>query len=168
MTLHPETRLDPRYGEPEARATSWANGEAALAAAELYWFTTVRPDGRPHCTPLLAVWHDDALHISTGAEERKARNLEDNQQVLVTTGRNDLAGGLDLVIEGVARRVTDVLGLRQLATAWEDKYGPEWHFDVAEGGFVQHGNPGVLVYRITPTVAFGFGKSPYSQTRWRF
>jgi nitroimidazol reductase NimA-like FMN-containing flavoprotein (pyridoxamine 5'-phosphate oxidase superfamily) len=168
MMMRPETSLDARYGEPEARATSWEDGEAALAAAELYWLTTVRPDGRPHCTPLLAVWHDDALHISTGPEERKARNLEANQNVVVTTGRNDLTGGLDLVVEGVASRVTKIEPLRELAAAWEEKYGPEWHFDVAEGGFVQRGNPGVLVFRITPTAAFGFGKGPYSQTRWRF
>jgi nitroimidazol reductase NimA-like FMN-containing flavoprotein (pyridoxamine 5'-phosphate oxidase superfamily) len=168
MSTHPTTTLDERYGEPEATPTSWEDAAAALSAAELFWLTTVRPEGRPHCTPLLAVWHDDALHISTGPEERKARNLAVNSQVVLTTGRNDLHGGLDLVVEGVAERVTDHDRLRDLATAWEEKYGPEWHYDVGEGGFIQRGTPGVLVFRVEPTTAFGFGKAPYSQTRWRF
>ena len=35
------------------------------------WLTTVRADGRPHVTPLVAVWLDDAIHFSTGPEEQK-------------------------------------------------------------------------------------------------
>ena len=50
----------------------------------------------------------------------------------------------------------------------EDKYGPEWHFDVGDGRFIQRGNPGALVFRVEPTTAYAFGKAPYSQTRWRF
>lgn len=168
MTTPPVTTLDERYGEPEATPTPWEAAVAALTDAELFWFTTVRPDGRPHCTPLLAVWQDGALHISTGPQERKARNLETNPQVLLTTGRNDLSGGMDFVVEGEAVRVTDDDQLRRLAAAWEDKYGPEWRYDVGEGCFIQRGQPGVLVFRVEPSTAFGFGKSPYSQTRWRF
>ena len=60
---------------PEATATDWADARRELAAAELSWLSTVRPDGRPHVTPLLTVWRDGALHFCTGARERKARNL---------------------------------------------------------------------------------------------
>lgn len=168
MTNDPTATLDVRYSEPDAAATAWEDAEAALAAAEIFWITTIRADGRPHCTPLLAVWQDGALHVSTGPQERKARNIASNPHVLLTTGRNDLTGGLDLVVEGAAVRVTDDHRLRQLAQAWEDKYGPEWHYDVADGGFVQRGQPGILVFRIAPTTAYGFGKGPYSQTRYRF
>lgn len=168
MSSHPDARLDRRYSEPEAQVTSWEDAEAALAAAELFWLTTVRADGRPHCTPLLAVWSAGALHVSTGPEERKARNIDANPNVLLTTGCNNLQGGMDLVVEGRAVRVEDDDRLRDLSAAWEDKYGPEWHYDVADGCFVHHGDPGVLVFRVEPAVAFGFGKAPYSQTRWRF
>ena len=43
----------------------------AVAAAFM-----VRRDGRPHVTPLPAMWLDGALHLCTGAHEEKARNLE--------------------------------------------------------------------------------------------
>ena len=165
--IMPETELDPRYGEPEATATDWAAGRRELAAAELSWLTTVRPDGRPHVTPLLTVWFDGALHFCTGERERKARNLAVNPQVALTTGRNALKGGLDVVVEGTAVRVLDRPRLQALADAWEEKYGREWHFDVNDGGFDGQGGT-AQVFRVEPTTAFGFGKDPYSQTRWRF
>ncbi|XVV04834.1 pyridoxamine 5'-phosphate oxidase family protein [Actinosynnema sp. CA-248983] len=163
----PQTDVDLRYGDPEAPATPWPTAEKLLSSAELYWLTTVRPDGRPHVTPLIAVWYSGALHFCTGSDERKARNVAANPQVVLTTGTNALHGGLDVVVEGVAVRVADPATLRALAKEWATKYGPDWHFEVAEGGF---DNPhGVaLVFRVEPTTAFGFAKSPYSQTRWRF
>jgi hypothetical protein len=42
-----------------------------LETAQLFWIVTVRGDGRPHLTPLVAVWMDGALHFSTGEEEQK-------------------------------------------------------------------------------------------------
>ncbi|WP_232668760.1 pyridoxamine 5'-phosphate oxidase family protein [Pseudonocardia sp. TRM90224] len=163
----PAVDLDARYGEAEATPVPWPEAQRLLETAELYWISTVHPSGRPHVTPLLAVWRAGALHVCTGAEERKARNIEANPQVTVTTGRNDRKGGTDVVLEGDARRVTDRDELAALAAAWETKYGPEWHFDVADGGF--YGAGGVaLVYRLEPVTAYAFGKAPYSQTRYRF
>jgi hypothetical protein len=52
--------------------------------------STVRPDGRPHVTPLIAVWHAGALWFATGPEERKARNLAENPSCVLTPGRSDL------------------------------------------------------------------------------
>lgn len=163
----PTTDLDPRFGDPTATPTEWQQGRRELAGAELSWLTTVRADGRPHVTPLLTVWLDDALHFCTGAREQKARNLAVNPQVALTTGRNALHGGLDVVVEGAAVRVREPDRLQALADAWEGKYGSEWHFDVIEGGFDSQGGP-ALVFRIEPDTAFGFAKDPYSQTRWRF
>lgn len=42
----PQTDLDPRHGTPGAIATPWPEALARPAAAELYWLSTVRPDGR--------------------------------------------------------------------------------------------------------------------------
>jgi hypothetical protein len=163
----PVTDIDPRYGEPGATATPWDTAELHLATAEVYWLSTVRPDGRPHVTSLLAVWRDGAAHICTGVGERKARNLAQNPHVVLTTGTPALHGGLDVVVEGRVERVTDPDELKALAMAWEDKYGAEWHFDVLDGGF--DGGGGLAhVYRIEPATAFAFGKGPYSQTRYRF
>ncbi len=139
-----------------------------LETAEIYWLTTVRRDGRPHVTPLGAVWNDGALHFCTGPGEQKARNLEANTHSAVTTGCNAIGEGLDLVVEGDAVRVTDEARLQRLADAWEAKYGGDWHFDVRDGVF-HHDAGEALVFEVAATTAFGFNKGePFSQTRWRF
>ncbi|MXM62834.1 pyridoxamine 5'-phosphate oxidase family protein [Streptomyces sp. HUCO-GS316] len=164
----PQTRVDPRYSDPQATATTWAEAEALLRQAELFWISTVRPDGRPHVTPLPAVWADGALHFCTGPEERKAKNLADNPNVVLTTGTSTWNKGYDLVVEGEAVRVTDDGRLRELAAAWEAKYGSFWHFEVRDGCF-HHGAGHALVFAVAPGTVFGFGKwEPFSQTRWRF
>ncbi|MEU6259790.1 pyridoxamine 5'-phosphate oxidase family protein [Streptomyces sp. NPDC047043] len=164
----PQTRLDPRYSDARATATDWSEAEARLAEAELFWISTVRPDGRPHVTPLPAVWSAGALHFCTGPEERKAKNLAANAQVALTTGSNTWDKGYDLVVEGEAVRVTDEDRLRELAAAWEAKYGSFWHFEVRDGAF-QHGSGAAFVFSVAPRTVFGFGKGePFSQTRWRF
>jgi general stress protein 26 len=163
----PVTELDARYGEDGATATPWAVAQQRLEMAPLYWLTTARADGRPHTTPLLAVWQDAALYFCTGPDEQKAKNLEQHRQCSLLTGCNALDQGLDLVVEGRAERVTDDGALRRLAAAWETKYGAEWHFDVRDGAF-HHEGGAAHVYEVAPTVAYGFGKGPYSHTRWRF
>jgi PPOX class probable F420-dependent enzyme len=164
----PETDLDTRYSEPEATATSWAEATALLAAAELSWLTTVRPDGRPHVTPLTTVMRAGTVHFSTGPEERKARNLAANPAVVLTTGSNALHGGTDLVVEGLAERVTGSEALGALAEAWVAKYGEKWRFAAGPEAFKHPAGGEAWVYAVRATTAFGFGKAPYSQTRWQF
>jgi nitroimidazol reductase NimA-like FMN-containing flavoprotein (pyridoxamine 5'-phosphate oxidase superfamily) len=164
----PQARLDARYSDETATATDWAEAEKILAEAELFWISTVRPDGRPHVTPLPAVWSRGALHFCTGEQERKARNLAQNPNVVLTTGTNTWNEGYDLVVEGEAVRITDDARLRELAAGWETKYGSFWHFEVQEGYF-RHGAGTAAVFSVAPRTVFGFGKGePFSQTRWRF
>ena len=166
----PVTTLDSRFSSPDATPTTWATAREHLERAEVYWLTTVRPDGRPHVTPLIAVWLDDALYFTTGPGERKARNLVQNAQVVITTGSNSLTGGLDLVVEGDADNVSDESRLQRLAGAFAAKYGTDiWNFSVRDGAFDSPGGGRALVYEVAPTTAFGFGKgATFSQTRWRF
>jgi general stress protein 26 len=174
----PMTDLDARFSSDGAKPTEWPEARRRLEAAEVYWLSTVRPDGRPHVTPLLAIWQDDAAYFCTGHRERKAGNLEANRHCILTTGCNALGEGLDLVIEGDAVRVTDESTLQRLAGAYVSKYGPDWRFGVAEGGFAHPASSGlsdearaevVLVFQVAPSTVFAFGKGDvYSQTRWRF
>ena len=166
----PTAELHPDYSSPQATATSWAEATKQLEQAEIFWLSTVRPDGRPHVTPLIAVWLDGALYFCTGANERKARNLAHNAHCVLTTGCNALnEDGLDLVVEGDAVRVTDEAKLRRIAGRYEAKYGHDWHFEVDKGAFQgQEGNV-ALVFEVAPATAFGFGKGKvFSQTRGRF
>ena len=168
MTVtEPKTTLDPRFSAPHATPTAWSEAKTALDSAEVYWLTTVRADGRPHVTPLIAVWRDGALYFCTGPDEQKAKNLEHNRHVVITTGDNSLDQGLDVVVEGDAVLVEDDARLRGLAAAWEAKYGADWHFDVRDGRFRGDGGE-ALVFAVAPVTAFGFRKGDYSQTRWAF
>jgi predicted pyridoxine 5'-phosphate oxidase superfamily flavin-nucleotide-binding protein len=67
----PRTILDARFSDPGTQATDWPGTREALEAAELFWLSTVRADGRPHVTPLVAVWTEDRLHFCTGPEEQR-------------------------------------------------------------------------------------------------
>lgn len=167
-TTQPETDLDARYSDPAAVAVDWFEASEAVGAAELYWVSTVRPDGRPHVTPLIGVWLDEQAYFCTGPEERKARNLHENRHCVLTTGCNELDQGLDVIIEGEAVPVTAADALRRVADAYVAKYGETWRFELRDGGFV-HEEGTAEVYRVAPSVAFAFGRGPVgSQTRYRF
>jgi len=161
-------QLDPRFSTATATATQWEYGLRQLTDAQIYWICTLRADVRPHVTPLMAVWRRDALYFCTGPTEQKAKNLARNAHCALITGCNTMAEGLDVVVEGDARRVTDESVLRELATEWESKYGSDWHYEVRNGAF-HHAAAEAWVYEVRPTTVFGFAKGTHaSQTRWRF
>jgi general stress protein 26 len=165
----PLAELEPQFSSDDATATPWAESRERLATAKVYWLSTVRPDGRPHVTPIAAIWLDDALYFTTGQTERKAKNLAQNTHCVVTTGCNVL-DGLDVVLEGDAARVTEEARLQRLADEYVAKYEQLFRFTVRDGSFYVEGSESeVLVYELAPTTAFGFGKGDsFSQTRWRF
>jgi len=167
---NPVTELS-AFSSADAVPTTWAHARKDLRDAPVFWLSTVRPDRRPHVTPLLAVWLDGALYFCTGSTERKAKNLRHNQQCILTTGRNQLDDSLDIVVEGAAEKVRDKAELNGAADTFESKYGPE--FTTPEGIWFGLGDSirsgRVLLYRVAPSIAFGFGKGQrFSQTRWTF
>src|SRR5262245_52032689 len=121
-SMEPRAELDTRFSAPEASPNTWADVQGVLEGAELFWVSTVRADGRPHVTPLTAVWRHGVVYFCTGAGEQKGVNLARHQNCVLTTGSNTWKSGLDVVIEGEARLVTDEARLRDLARAWESKY----------------------------------------------
>ena len=163
----PTTALDSRFSDPGTEPTSWDDAVRALESAELFWITTVRADGRPHVTPLVAVWLDGAIHFCTGAAEQKAVNLRTNPHVILTTGCNSWDHGLDVVVEGDAVQVTDDETLKRLADAWRTKWDGRWQFEWREGTF-HHEAGEALVYAVAPTKVLAFGKGTFSHTRHRF
>jgi general stress protein 26 len=153
------TQLDQRFSDPGTDPTSWAQASEVLAGAQISWISTVRADGRPHVTPLVAVWLDGRLHFATGATEQKGVNLAANPNVVLTTGCNAWDSALDVMVEGEARRVTDRATLGRLAAAWAAKWDGSWQFEVTDEGF---GNTGAdaqaLVYAVEPRRVLAFGR----------
>jgi general stress protein 26 len=158
------SEIDPRFSDPDATATPWDSTERVLETAQLFWISTVRTDGRPHVTPLVAVWLDGSLHFCTGADEQKAVNLRANPHVVLTTGSNEWERGLDVVVEGDAVRVTEHAALERLAVAWAEKWDGQWHFEVRAGAF-HHESGEALVFAVAPRKVLSFAKGPFSQTR---
>ena len=166
----PQAELDARFSDPGARPTPWATTREVLENAQLSWITTVRTDGRPHVTPLVAVWLDGAVHFITGPDEQKARNLAHNPHVVVITGCNTWDQGLDVIVEGEAERVRDRARLEQLAGEWARKWNGQWQLEVTGDGFAHHDPAGggpVLVFAVRPAKVLAFSKGEFAQTRYR-
>lgn len=164
----PRPELDPRFSDPVAIPTDWSTTRDILETAELSWITTVRSDYRPHVTPLVSVWLDGAVYFTTGEEEQKALNLRQNDAVVITTGCNRWDGGLDVMVEGRATRVTDRPTLERLADIWAGKWDGRWVYEAAEGGFRHHAGRISLVFRVDPDKVLTFGKGEFTHTRYRF
>ena len=163
----PITELNSGFSSPGASPRAWSEVVAVLSAAEIFWLSTVRRDGRPHVTPLPAVWADGVLHFCTGDQEQKSKNLELNPRCVLTTGSNQLHSGLDVVVEGDADRITDEIQLRRLAGLWKSKL--DWPFEVQGDAFRDQAGRRGLVFGIRPTKVLAFGKGePFSQTRYTF
>jgi len=161
----PRTTLDSRYSQEDAQATPWPDAVTHLEQAGLFWVSTVRADGRPHVTPVVAVWTDGALYFSSGPNEQKSRNLAANPHCAVTTGCNTWNKGVDIVLHGEVEIVRDLSHLQRVADAFFGKYGSDWAFEVLDDGTFRGPS---LVYQLNPTQALGFGKGPFSHTRWDF
>src|SRR5947208_996633 len=61
----------------------WSHAEALLRSAPNYWLATVRPDGRPHVTPVWGAWVESALYIDGNPHAQWMRNLRSNPAISV-------------------------------------------------------------------------------------
>jgi nitroimidazol reductase NimA-like FMN-containing flavoprotein (pyridoxamine 5'-phosphate oxidase superfamily) len=124
-------------------------------------------------TPVVSVCTEGTLYFMTGPDEQKAKNLRANLKVALTTGANTWDRGLDVVVEGTARRVTDDATLKTAADAWARTWDGRWTLAVADGS-IQHvvdGEPqdyGTIVYAIDPTVAYAHAKGTFAHTRFTY
>jgi nitroimidazol reductase NimA-like FMN-containing flavoprotein (pyridoxamine 5'-phosphate oxidase superfamily) len=166
----PVADLATDFSSPGTTALPWTDADEQLQKADVFWLATVRPEGRPHVVPVIAVWLDGSLYFATGHGERKVKNLATNNQVSMTTGRNDLADGFDIVVEGQAKTVTDDAKLGRVVETYVAKYGEGWRLPLDH----------VFFFEVTPSKVFGFGRKDgrvgppsgrgemFNQTRWRF
>ena len=141
---------------------AWETAVERLSNAHTYWLATVRSDGRPHVMPVWAVWLDDGLWLSTSGDSMKGRNLAREPRCTLTLDDS----GMQLVVDGTARRVTDDGELRRFAEVYTAKY--EWPMAVRDGAVhFEDGNSG-YVYAVRAETVFAFVEEPFTSTRWRF
>ena len=167
----PVTKLDERYSDPAATATGWEETRRALEGAELFWISTVRADGRPHVTPVVAVWSEGAIWFTTGADEQKFVNMRANPHVVLTTGCNRWNGGLDVVVEGDAVQVSDDAVLGRVAAAFTTKWDGRWQWIAGGRHHLRdtEGSGEATVFSVTPAKVFAHAKGdPLGATTHRF
>jgi nitroimidazol reductase NimA-like FMN-containing flavoprotein (pyridoxamine 5'-phosphate oxidase superfamily) len=151
------------YGVPEEDAglLPWSWAVERLEKARNYWFSTTRPDGRPHAMPAWAVWLDGVLYLEGSPETRRARNMTINPNIVV-----HLESGTEVVIlEGEARESgkPDRSLAERLAAAFAAKYAQSHEYRPTPDQWDEGG-----LWAMRPRVAFGWGQFPKDVTRWRF
>ena len=166
----------------ETKTTPWTDVRERIANRETgqaNWLATVRPDGRPHLMPLIAVWIDGAFHFLAGEETRKARNLAADGRCVIAMSSFELPS-LDIVVEGHAEPLADADAVRDAAEVFKKNGWPleVRGIDVYGPNAPTAGPPPFRIYRMTPSVAFGlpgqFGMEQFKPeelpkaTRWEF
>jgi hypothetical protein len=149
----------PEYGVLPAEAGQgllpWPWARTRLEQSRNYWFSVVRPTGRPHATAVWGLWLDDVFYVSTGRISVKSRALAQNPACVVTT-ENAIEA---VIVEGAAALVTAAQHLRRIDRAYVAKYGSSYPADSN-------------VFGVTPHVVFGFiehePEFTGSATRWEF
>ena len=167
----PITTIDPLHSSsPDNMATPWEETRRVLETAEVFWLSTVRADGRPHVTPVTSAWLDGTLYFLTGGTAQKTKHLRGNPHVVLTTGCNHLATGLDIVVEGDAAPVTDTAVHERLYQTWAILWGEGWPIQLRNGVLWDEstGEP-LLLFSVTPTKIFAYARGDqWSQTRYQF
>ena len=163
------TNLD-SYGNA---ALPWSRPHDLLAASPTrtditFFLGTAGSGGRPHAAGIGALWLDGDLYIASGPETRKSRNMAANPACTISVKLE----GIDLILEGEARRVTDQPTLERAASLYREG---GWPAEVQEDALTapfsapSAGPPPWNLYRFTFHTAFGVATAePHGATRWRF
>ena len=162
-----QKNLDIYGSEPIPWSRALAQLEAGASKGS-FWLATTGEDGRPHVTPVGALWVAGVIYFTSGSGTRKSRNLTQNPECNISVSLPDL----DLVIEGTATRVTDEATLSKLA----DRYAAQgWPATVADGALTapysapSAGPAPWNLYEVKPVTAYGVATAePHGATRWRF
>ena len=138
--------------------------------ARTKWLVTVNEDGSPHVTAVGALWVDGSFWFQTGTGTRKSRNVARDPRCSVALSIRDA----DVVVEGVAERVTDPATVARIAKAWADGGWPA-EPDASGSGITApfnapaQGPPPWNVYRIEPRSAtVVLGTEPGGLSRFVF
>jgi PPOX class probable F420-dependent enzyme len=138
---------------------AWTEAERRLSVSHDYWCATVRPDGAPHVMPVWGVWLEGGLWFSSSLGSRKARNLAADPRCTLTT---DEAAD-PVVLEGIARQVTDRAALERFVAAMNAKYDAAMTLEFLDPAV--NGS-----YAVRPVRAFALTHDDFtgSPTRWTF
>jgi hypothetical protein len=150
------------YGVPRGPEglLPWSWAATRLEAARNYWFSTARPDGRPHAVPAWAVWLDGQLFFEGSPATRRARNLAVNPALVVHLESGDEV----VILEGAAYPASPPPRplAERLAAAFAAKYAASHGYRPQPDQWDAGG-----LWALRPRVAYGWSAFPQTVTRWR-
>jgi hypothetical protein len=150
----------PGYIANDAGGTmSWSWAEERLIRSSAYWVGTVRPDGRPHSSPVWGVWFDGFLWFSCDQTSIKARNVAHNPAVVVT---NDNPWE-QVVLEGRAEHVASRDDVVRYVDAERVKYADRWNEQLYRVDFFAE-----RTYRVRPLSVFALDERRFATSPTRF
>lgn len=143
----------------------WEHASQRLQAALIYWVGTVRPNGRPHTSPIWGVWLENKLYFDGSAMARRSQNIAQNPAVAIHIESG--GDGKEVVmLEGDAFRVLgvdfDLDYRKRLSAAYIAKYGDEGYKPEPDQ-WDEHG-----IYEIRPRTVIAWTTFNVDPTRWRF
>jgi hypothetical protein len=154
----------PGYGFPESTKglLPWSWAEHRLKKSHNYWITTVTPGKppKPHTMVVWALWQDGRVLFSTGSTSRKARNLAQNKNCIISTEHAHEA----IIVEGIAE-IADLATRRKFLPAYQKKY----KFDMSKmkADILSMKEP---VFAVHPKLVFALWEKHFQNksTRWKF
>jgi hypothetical protein len=133
-----------------------------------FFLGTVGKDGQPHSAGVGAAYLDGVIYVVSGPRTRKSRNLAGNPRCTLAVALH----GVDVVLEGEAKRVTDARTLERVAAHYRTN---GWPAEVKGDAFTapysapSAGPAPWYLYRFVFDKAVGVaGEEPHGATRWRF
>lgn len=91
--------------------------ESRLSHENNIWIATVRPDGRPHLTPIWFIWLDERIYVLTTSHAVKTKNLLTNPNACFALEN----GSQPLIVECFASSVESPYP-EKLVNAFQAKY----------------------------------------------
>ena len=104
-----------------------------LSSSEMFWLSTVRRDGRPHVTPLPAIWLDGRSTSAPAPPSRRRGTSRPIPGASSRPARTSSGRGSTSWSRDPPYPVTDTAQLERLAAIWRSKL--DWDFEVADGAF---------------------------------
>jgi Pyridoxamine 5'-phosphate oxidase len=162
------------YDEPEmpwSRAVE-ALGEGSFGPDTAVFLGTVGADGRPHSAGVGVAVLDAVPYFTSGTKAHKTHNLQANPRVSLSMRLE----GIDLVLEGIAVRVTDRDTLDTIAQLYAAGGWPATPTTAPDEPALtapysaQSAGPGPWhLYRLDVDKAIGVGlRAPHGASRWVF